>query len=90
MTFRVEDLTVSLLPFSHDPVEMGECTKCTKCTAKTGGPTACSEPSEEGCNQCCENDTCGKASNNNPRPKKSELDLAELRAQLDEFLASIG
>jgi hypothetical protein len=87
MTFRVEDLTVTLLPERFEIEDAAACTKCTKCTARTGDPTACSDPSEQGC-ECC-----GKASQS-PQPKKTkssmaEQDLAELRAQLDEFLASL-
>lgn len=88
MTFRVEDLTVSLLPERYDAAQPADCTKCTKCTARTGGPSDCSCPSEDGGG--CECGGC-KASSS-PAKKKSELshdDLAILRAQLDEFLASV-
>jgi hypothetical protein len=85
MTFRVEDLTVTLLPERYD-IEDAACTKCTKCTARTGDPTSCSDPSEAGC-ECCQ-----KASNPTKKTKSSaaEQDLAELRAQLDQFLASLN
>jgi hypothetical protein len=85
MTFRVEDLTVTLLPERFEIEDAAACTKCTKCTARTGDPTACSDPSEQGC-ECCQ-----KASQAPKKTKSSmaEQDLAELRAQLDEFLASL-
>ena len=89
MTFRVEDLTVSLLPERYDAAKPADCTKCTKCTARTGGPSDCSCPSDEGGGCDCVN--C-KASSS-PAKKQADHsvgDLALLRAQLDEFLASIG
>ena len=88
MTFRVEDLTVSLLPERYDAAKPADCTKCTKCTARTGGPSDCSCPSDNkgGCD-------CPNCEGSSAPVKKAELtrdDLAVLRAQLDEFLASIG
>jgi hypothetical protein len=86
MTFRVEDLTISLLPEGYEIENAKECTKCTKCTARTGEPTECSDPSEQGC-ECCQRNSPGAT----PK-KKSELDAAEvalLHKQIDELLASV-
>lgn len=82
MTFRVEDLTISLLPEGYEIEDAAG--KCTKCTKHTGDPTACSDPSEQGC-ECC-----GKASVT-PTKKKSMSDgeIAMLHAQIDELLASL-
>jgi hypothetical protein len=89
MTFRVEDLTVSLLPERYDAANPANCTKCTKCTARTGGPSECSCPSDQG---GCE---CANCKDSSSPAKKSQAaraadDLAILRAQLDEFLATVG
>jgi len=89
MTFRVEDLTVSLLPERYDAANPANCTKCTKCTARTGGPSECSCPSDQG---GCE---CASCKDSSSPAKKSQAaraadDLAILRAQLDEFLATVG
>jgi hypothetical protein len=88
MTFRVEDLTVTLLPERYEIEDAAACTKCTKCTARTGDPSQCSNPSEQGC-ECCEKNSQA------PKPKRTkssmaEHDLAILRSQLDEFLASLN
>jgi len=86
MPFRVEDLTISLLPEGYEIENAKECTKCTKCTARTGDPTACSDPSEQGC-ACCQKNSPGAT----PR-KQSELDAAEvalLHKQIDELIASL-
>ena len=85
MTFRVEDLTVSLLPEGYEIENAKQCTKCTKCTARTGDPTDCSDPSEQGC-ICCQKNSPG------PSPTKSHLDETEvalLHKQIDELLASL-
>ena len=86
MTFRVEDLTVTLLPERYEIEDAKACTKCTRCTARTGDPSECSNPSDQGC-VCCRN-----ASDAPTKSKSSmaEQDLAELRAQLDQFLASLN
>lgn len=85
MTFRVEDLSVALLPERYE-VEMAgqctQCTKCTKCTAKTGGPTDCTCPSGKDCS--CDN----SATNAGGGTKRAEADLEFLHAQLDELLVS--
>ena len=84
MTFRVEDLTISLLPEGYDIQNAAQCTKCTKCTARTGDPTACSNPSEEGC-ECCQKATQAPT-------KKSSMDAEEvalLHKQIDDLLASL-
>jgi hypothetical protein len=82
MTFRVEDLTVSLLPDGYGIEDAAD--KCTKCTKRTGPPTECSNPSEQGC-ECC-----GKSSES-PTKKRSLSDgeIAMLHAQIDELLASL-
>jgi hypothetical protein len=77
MTFRVEDLTVSLLPERIQAEDFADCTQCTKCTAETGDPTDCSNPSGHDC-------SCGSKPT-----KRHERELETLRAQLDEFLASV-
>jgi len=83
MTFRVEDLSVALLPERYE-VEMADqctqCTKCTKCSAKTGGPSECTCPSGKDCT--CENSGQGGGT------KRAEADLEFLHAQLDELLVS--
>ena len=86
MTFRVEDLTVTLLPERYEIEDAKACTKCTKCTARTGDPSQCSNPSDADCGPCCE-----KSSQAPTKTKSSmaEQDLAELHAQLDQFLASL-
>ena len=86
MTFRVEDLTVTLLPERYEIEDAAACTKCTKCTARTGDPSACSNPSEQGC-VCCERNSDAPTK---PKAAMAEQDLAELRAQLDQFLASLN
>ena len=82
MTFRVEDLTVSLLPEGYQIEDAAA--KCTKCTKHTGPPTSCSNPSEQGC-ECCE-----KASDS-PTKKRSlsDTEISMLHAQIDELLASL-
>jgi hypothetical protein len=88
MTFRVEDLTVSLLPeqMEIDGADCTECSKCTKCTARTGSPTDCSCPSENEC-ACpiCPNES-SEAPGSSPNVDNH---LEALRTQLDEFLASV-
>ena len=82
MTFRVEDLTVSLLPESYQIEDAAA--KCTKCTKHTGPPTSCSNPSEQGC-ECCEK------SSDSPTKKRSlsNAEISMLHAQIDELLASL-
>jgi hypothetical protein len=84
MTFRVEDLSVALLPERYE-IEMADqctqCTKCTKCTAKTGGPSDCTCPSGKDC--ACDNTGSGSSPT-----KKAEADLEFLHGQLDELLAT--
>lgn len=86
MTFRVEDLTISLLPEGYEIENAKNCTKCTKCTARTGEPTDCSDPSQIDC-VCCQKNSPG------PAPKrKSHLDEAEvalLHKQIDDLLSSL-
>jgi hypothetical protein len=83
MTFRVEDLTVSLLPDGYGIEDAAA--KCTKCTKRTGPPTECSDPSEQGCECVCQKAT------NSPTKKRSlnESEIAMLHAQIDELLASL-
>jgi hypothetical protein len=87
MTFRVEDLTVSLLPEPYEVEDMADCTKCTKCTVRTGEPTCCAAPSDvAGCDESCKANTDNKSTRRSSR----EDDLAVLSAQLDEVLAFAG
>jgi hypothetical protein len=82
MTFRVEDLTVSLLPEGHT-IEDAADAKCTKCTKHTGPPTACSDPSEQGC-------VCCKGQSDSPTKRAlSDGEITMLHAQIDELLASL-
>ena len=84
MTFRVEDLSVALLPERYE-VEMADqctqCTKCTKCSAKTGGPSDCTCPSGKDC-------SCADTGAGGGGTKRAEADLEFLHAQLDELLAT--
>ena len=82
MTFRVEDLTVSLLPEGYQIEDAAA--KCTKCTKHTGPPTSCSNPSEQG-GECCEK------SSDSPTKKRSlsNAEISMLHAQIDELLASL-
>jgi hypothetical protein len=85
MTFRVEDLTVSLLPEPYEVEGMADCTKCTKCTAKTGDLTCCAAPTDNNCTPS----VCVETGEDKPKRKTMrEDDLAVLSAQLDEALAA--
>jgi hypothetical protein len=83
MTFRIDDLTVAVLPDRY-AIEAADCTKCTKCTLRTGGPSGC-EDTITSANNCC--DGHGDSSTTKKRTK-SEDDFAILMAQLDEVLVS--
>ena len=83
MTFRIDDLTIAVLPERY-AVDAADCTKCTKCTQRTGGPSGCSDTVSSAGN-CC--DGRGDSSASTKRTK-SEDHLAALMAQLDEVLVS--
>ena len=79
MTFRVEDLTVSLLPERYEIEDAAACTKCTKCTAKTGPMTDCT-----GTNQ---GDCCGTKKSEHIGVNEIEVLRAQMRAALEELAA---
>jgi len=81
MTFRVEDLTISLFPERYEIEDAAA--KCTKCTKRTGPPTDCSNPSEQGC-ECC-----GKSDSPTKKKSLSDAEISMLHAQIDELLASL-
>jgi hypothetical protein len=77
MTFRIENLGVTLLPERR--------TSGGKKGAEFLAPTACSIPSEEGC-ICCEH----SLAEGTQRAVVPGQDAQALHAQLDEFLASVS
>ena len=89
MTFRVEDLTVTLLPERLDAADAANCTKCTKCTGRTGGPSDCSCPSDQADCQCAGCKDVSSAAKKSQADRAAD-DLAVLRAELDQFLATVG
>lgn len=83
MTFRIDDLLVSVVPATYsvankkDCGKCTDCTKCTKCTKRTGPPTGCSDSGTDNCSGCLSAD-------------RFEDDLEQLTAQLDEVLVGAG
>ena len=87
MTFRVEDLTISLLPNQY-AVEGADCAECTKATPATV-VSDCSCPSD-GTAEMCDCPQCEESSEEKTAIAKGARHLEALHAQLDELLASVG
>lgn len=82
MSFRIDDLTVAILPERFDVLAAGECgacTDCTECTDDTSVKTTCSTPLTGTEGPCDPGNECAHEGT-----KKA------LRTQLDHALAAIA
>jgi hypothetical protein len=84
VTFRVDDLLVSVLP-EHMAADKG-CPKCSKCTNRTATPSPC-DPNDPNSNNCA---TCiGASENDKTRRSQSWRDeqFELLSQELEEVLS---
>ena len=89
MTFRIEDLMVSVLPERFDVQlggDCGDCTTCSNCSDTTGSVSACSDDNTGACAPPSTGGGNGSADGCEDSPS-SELE-AMLRLQLDDALAA--